>query len=216
MSTTFEVYPRVKELPTFAAIIDRSTKELHGFLDSIGIQVRPRIHVRLQGCADHAHLPLSLNDPARWNKEAYAWFMVGDVPGGTDAYYDNDADKIRQYWEGEFENPNCRKLESLIRACVRTGHRWWFRRSAGQPGIINVVYGLMAGSLAALTDGIVYSMDSAWDWERLPALPADFLSWYFRPDQALEEKFRNWSKRCLDQLGEELGVSACKNHGVSR
>jgi hypothetical protein len=25
MSTTFEVYPRVKALPTFAAIIDRST-----------------------------------------------------------------------------------------------------------------------------------------------------------------------------------------------
>jgi hypothetical protein len=37
MSTTFEVYPRTKALPSFSAIVDRSTEELHRFLDSVGI-----------------------------------------------------------------------------------------------------------------------------------------------------------------------------------
>lgn len=205
MSTTFEVYPRARGLPTFSAICDRSTAELHRFLDSIGIRSRPRIHVKLQACTDNAQVPFSLDDPACWNKETYAWFMVGDVPGGTDAYYDDNADEIREYWEGELDNPNCKRREVLIRECVETGHRWWFRRSAGQPGIINLAYGLMAGSLAAITDGFVYSMDSAWDWERMPALPEEFLGWYFRPEQALKEDFRSWSKRCLEQLAEELG-----------
>ncbi len=204
MSTTFEVYPRDKELPSFSALIDRSTMELHRFLDSIGIRSRPCIHVRLQACADHAQVPFSPDDPARWNEDTYAWFMVGEVPGGSDAYFDDDADEIRHYWDGELENPKCKKRESLIRECVLTGHRWWFRRSAGQPAIINLAYGLMAGSLAAITDGFVYSVDSAWDWERMPALPAEFLSWYFRPEQALKENFCNWSKQCLDHLAEEL------------
>jgi hypothetical protein len=62
----------------------------------------------------------------------------------------------------------------------------------------------MAGSLAAITDGFVYSMDSAWDSEQLPALPAGFLSWYFRPEKALKEDFRSWSKRCLAHVAEEL------------
>src|SRR5947209_8651687 len=78
MSTTFEVYPRTKALPTFGAIIDRSTMELHRFLESIGLRSRPRIHLRLQACKDHAHLPFSLDDPAKWDEERYAWFMVGD------------------------------------------------------------------------------------------------------------------------------------------
>jgi hypothetical protein len=204
MSTTFNVYPRAKDLPSFAMIVERATKELHRFLESVGIRARPDIHVRLQRCEDHVHLPFSLHDPARWDRDTYAWFMVGDVPGGTDAYFDDDADEIRRRWDGEFDDPKCKRIEPLIRECVRTGRRWWFRRSAGQPAAINLAYGLIAGSLAAITDGFVYSDDSAWDWERMPARPAEFLSWYFRPEQALEEKYREWSRRCLDYLPEEL------------
>ena len=205
MSTTFEVYPRTRAVPTFGAIIDRSTAELHRFLDSIGIRSRPRIHLRLQARKEHAHLRFSLDDPAKWGEETYAWFMVGSVPGGTDAYFDDDANKIRQYWEGELAHSSCKRLESVIRECVATGHRWWFRRSAGQPAVISLAYGLIAGSLAAITNGLVYSMDSAWDHEQLPALPQQFLSWYFRPERTEKAAFRTWSSRCLSDLRQELG-----------
>lgn len=204
MSTTFDVYPREFALPSFAAILDRATQELWCFLESIDIRQRPRIDVRLQRSEDHSAVPFLLNDPARWNSDAYAWFTVGDVPGGSDAYYDDDVDEIKAQWDGEFDDPKCKRIEPLIRECVRTGHRWGFRRSAGQPAIINLTYGLLAGSLAAITGGFVYSNDSAWDWERMPASPAEFLTWYFRPELALEEDFREWSKRCLESLPKEL------------
>jgi hypothetical protein len=204
MSTTFHVYPRTRELPTFAALIERSSKELHSFLDSVGINERPPIHLRLQRREGDSHVPFSLDEPAQWSKDLYGWFMVGNVPGGADAYFDNDANQIKELWDGEFDDPKCKRLESLIRECVAVGHRWWFRRSAGQPAIINLAYGLIAGSLAAITDGFVYSSDSAWDWERMPARPQELLSWYFRPEQSKEEQFREWSRRCLDVLGSEL------------
>ncbi len=205
MSVTFEVYPRSREIPTFGALIESSTKELHRFLASIGIRARPHIHVKLQACKDNAQLPFSLDDHTRWGKDTYAWFMVGDAPGGTDAYFDNDADAIREFWERELGDSHCKKLGSAIRDCVSVGHRWWFRRSIGQPAVINLAYGLLAGSLASMTNGIVHTTDSAWDWQRMPAFPAEFLSLYFRPKFATEENFRSWSERCLSLIAAELG-----------
>jgi len=204
MGTTFDVYPRTKHLPSFATIIDCSTKELHNFLESVDIGARPAIHLRLQRCDDNSQVPFSLDDPARWAKDNYAWFMIGKVPGGTDAYYDDDAAEIQEIWEGAFDDPQCKRLEPLIRECISTGHRWWFRRSAGQPAIVNIAYGLMAASLASITGGFLHSEDSAWDWQRMPALPSEFLSWYFRPAKAIGNNFREWSARCLGYLPEEL------------
>jgi hypothetical protein len=204
MSTAFDVYPRTKLLPSFAAIIDRSTIELYRFLESVNIQARPIIQLRIQRCEDHSQVSFSLDDPARWDKDTYAWFTVGETPGGTDAYFDDDHAKILELWDGGFDNPRCKRLEPLIRECVATGHRWWFRRSIGQPAVVSLTYGLMAASLAAITDGFVTSDDRAWDSQRLPALPEEFLTWYFRPEKAIEENFREWSQRCLGFLAEEL------------
>jgi hypothetical protein len=147
---------------------------------------------------------LTLESPFVWPKNIYAWFTVGEVPGGTDAYFRNDAREIIKYWEGELTNPNCKEAELLIRECATTGHAWWFRRSINQPAIINLTYGLIAGSLAAITDGIVYSMDNAWDWQRMPATAGDFLTWYFRPDLTIDSNKREWAERCIGYLAEEL------------
>ena len=204
MSTTFDVYPRTTNVPSFAAIIDRSTAELHRFLGSVGIRARPLIHVRIQRCEGDSHVPFSLDAPAQWGKDTYAWFMVGDVSGGSDAYFDNDRVKIQKLWDEGFDDPRRKRLEPLIRECIGTGHRWWLRRSAGQPAVINVEYGLIAASLAAITDGFLTSDDSAWDWKRFSALPDEFLEWYFRPEKALGDNFREWSQRCLGHLAKEL------------
>lgn len=204
MSTTFDVYPRTNQLPSFAAVIDRSTVELYRFLESVGVRARPSIRLRIHRCDDDSPVPFSLDAPARWGKDTYAWFTVGEVPGGTDAYFDDDRAGIVKCWDEGLEEPQAKRLESLIRECLASGHRWWFRRSAGQPAVINVAYGLMAASLAALTGGFVTSEDGAWDWQRLPALPDEFLTWYFRPENAIEENFRKWSQQCLGFLAQEL------------
>jgi hypothetical protein len=46
MSTTFAVYSRSRDFPTFQELLDRSTNELHGFLASVGISARPQVHLQ--------------------------------------------------------------------------------------------------------------------------------------------------------------------------
>lgn len=106
----------------------------------------------------------------------------------------------------ELTEPRFKVREVLIRKCLAVGHYWHFRRSIGQPAIINIAYGLIAGCLAELTDGFVFSDDSAWDWERMPALPSELFSWYFVPGMAINEDFRDWSSRCIESLREEMAA----------
>jgi|SRR5262245_39087394 len=94
--------------------------------------------------------------------------------------------------------------KTLINECLANGHHWSFRRSAGQPAIINVAYGMIAGSLAELTEGFIYSDDSAWDYERFPATAQEFFSWYFRPDKAIKAEYAEWAARCIKWIVEEL------------
>jgi len=208
MSTTFEAFPRTRELPSFRAVLERSTRELHGFLASIDIDHRPQIHARLQRNSDRSHVAFGLDDPLRWDEDVYAWFMVGDVPGGTDAYFRGDPAAFTKMWGREFHGPRYDGLRPVIDECLAVRHSWSFRRSAGQSCTINLAYGLIAGSLAALTDGLVHSDDRAWEWERLPARPDDFLRFYFRPELALTPEMREWSKRCLGQIEGELEAAA--------
>jgi hypothetical protein len=185
VSTTFTVHPCEHCVPTFSEILDRSTQELHRFLESVDIKARPPVHLRLQRGSDNGHTPFDLRDEARWDKSVYAWFMVGDARGGTDAYYEDSRAYIQEYWDGQKEGAEYERFRTKIRKSIDVGHWWTFRRSAGQPAIINLAYGLIAASVASLTDGFVDSIDSAWDSDRLPATADDFLSYYFRPALAL-------------------------------
>ena len=204
MSTTFDVYPRTRGLPSFRQLLDSSTSELHRFLGSVAIRARPSIHMRLHRKSDNSHLEFEQSDPLRWGADTYAWFMVGEVPGGTDAYFGEGASAIREMWEDKCNGPQCEQLEPLIRECLDVGHYWSFRRSAGQPAVISLAYGLIAGSLAALTGGFLNSGDSGWESTRLPAQPQEFLGYYFRPEHTLEPSFQDWSRRCLASLAAEL------------
>jgi hypothetical protein len=205
MSTTFDVYPGTRAIPTFQQLLDRSTAELHRFLASIGIDARPLIHVRVQTEGGDEPVPIDLHVPLTWHRESYAWFQVGDIPGGTDAYFWPLDDLMISYWR-EMTESTFKGRTELVLQCLDVGHYWNFRRSMGQPAIINIAYGLIAASLAELTHGVVFSDDCAWDWERFPALPNEFLNWYFVPELALSDNFRDWSARCIASMHEELSV----------
>jgi hypothetical protein len=208
LSTTFDVYPASATIPTFEELLVRSAAHLHQYLVDHGIDMRLLIGANLilkQGCDGEGSnierrspLPWS---PLHWEEKDYAWFTVGDVPGGTDAYFllNDETDLIACH-----EAPRSNVLASHIRQCLAVGHHWSFRRSAGQSATINLTYGLLAASLAELTSGFVISTDGAWDHERMPALPEEFLTWYFKPELALEASKREWSSRCIAYLREEL------------
>jgi hypothetical protein len=80
------------------------------------------------------------------------------------------------------------------------GHYWEFRRSAGQPGIVSVGYGFLAAALQSMTHGFIASFDGAWDEQRFPATADDFLSWYFRPEKAIDPEIKVWAERTLGWL----------------
>lgn len=204
MSTTFDVYPGEEAIPSFAQLLERSTWELHRFLESVQIPGRPLIQVALKRCRDDSDLPLSVSQPFQWTDEAYVWFTVGQVVGGTDAYFEDRAEVINDQWQDALDDDRIQHHAPHIRHCLSLKRRWTFRRSISQPALINLAYGLIAGSLAVLTNGFLDSGDSAWDWQRLPALPEEFFTWYFRPELAIHRDKQEWSQRCIGFLSQEL------------
>lgn len=184
MSSTFEVYPSVADIPTFEQLLNRVNVELHRFFQSVDIAARLNIEVCIQRHADHELVPFALTDPFTWSDDCYAWFFLDGVPGGTDAY-------LREITDGKTCGMDIQEMllepargeanRALIQKCSEQDHYWSFRCSAGQPDTIRLVRGLIAGSLGELTSGLIYSVDGAWDWELMPATPDEFLSYYFVP-----------------------------------
>lgn len=205
MSTTFEVFPTTDNIPSFRQLLDVATVHLSDFLRSYGITQPVPLAVTLRRAEpDHPVVPVDTGGPAWWPEECYAWFHVPGLPGGTDAY----ACPMEDVGRGEIGDIAARNLPEFIdipAEVMRVGRYWTFRRSAGQPPIINIAYGILAGSLAELTGGIVYSSDGAWDSKRLPARPEVLLSTYFRPELNRDWVNYDWAKECISRLPQELG-----------
>jgi hypothetical protein len=208
MSMTFDVFPSSSTVPSFRQILELSTARLREFLHGRGFSINPAIEVILHTESPDATLPTNLDSPALWDEHHYAWFSVPPVPGGTDAYVlsveglRNQLDEIFEGEEDEMEEP-LSSLRSDVLSRPEVRYYWSFRRSAGQPAIINLVYGLIAASVAELTDGIIFNDDGAWDYERFPAKPSEFFEWYFRPEQAIDPALREWSARCIKAIPDE-------------
>jgi len=206
MATTFDVYPRLAEIPPFRDILDLSTHRLCERLKELEIDSVPAIQVNLHSTNPDTVRAVDVRTPARWGDSEYAWFFVDAMPGGTDAYFRSVGQSDREVWADENldEHLLLQERAALIRACLDNGYYWYFRRSAGQPAIINLAYGLIAASVAELTNGFIYSDDGAWDLERFPAIPEEFYTWYFRPEMALDPDSKEWAERNINHLPEGL------------
>lgn len=181
MSTTFEVYPGRKDIPSFSELLCNTEKEVNCYLKSININKDIKLNVEIQSIKEHSKQTIQLTDRVVWDDSMYAWFYVCGIPGGTDAYLyqHNDLD-IKFLREELADNDNFKKFQLIFEGNIKLGYKWSFRRSAGQPAIITLCYGFLAATLAKLTGGIVYTDDGAWDYNQFPADPNDFIQWYFR------------------------------------
>lgn len=203
MSTTFDVFPHKAKLPRFGELIDLTMPRIRQYLGRHGISACPSLCFDVRD-NNHTSQGYTQTSPLRWNEEHYAWFYFEGLSGGTDAYWVPINDLMLECWMHEkSERERSKQMAAYIDECLSIGHRWYFRRSAGQPALINLAYGYLAASLAELTDGFMFSDDSAWDYERFPCRPSDFLEFYFEPEKAVEFKYREWSERCLRWMREE-------------
>jgi hypothetical protein len=201
LSTAFDVFPRSDRIPAFTELLSCASGHLSSFLREVHVTASPRVSVQLHQMKPDRVLPADLSSPAKWNMDQYAWFIVPPVTGGTDAYFQ----RAESYWSEEDVAINPRRAE-VADSCRRYGYRWSFRRSASQPATVNLAYGLIAASLAELTDGLIDSRDGAWDTARLPATAEEFFTWYMRPELALEPNHAHWAARCIAGLRTDFGM----------
>lgn len=213
MSTTFQIIPTETTFITFGQVITASERNINAFLHSIGIDASIQLQINLHDNQEKYVQEIPSSALFTWAENEYAWFTVNGIAGGTDAYCSplNDplmASENPWWWLDEIKlsNRSIPDLDEKLEKAKAFNRVWSFRRSAGQPGIIALGYGLMAAAVAELTQGIIWSEDNAWDYDRFPAEYADFLTWYFRPEKALSPEHAHWARGCLARIPGELGA----------
>ncbi|WP_027483496.1 hypothetical protein [Deinococcus pimensis] len=209
MATTFEVYPGSAVAPSFEAVRALGEEKLHAFLHDHDLPARPRVTVERY----RSRISVSGDEPVEFDVHApflvphdeYAWFTVQGESGGTDASTHKVLMLTKQDSDLGLPFPAEHLLDGRVLDAARTvGSCWSFRRSAGQPALVNLLYGTLASALAELTLGVVYSDDGAWDHQAFPARPEDFDRVYLCADAALTSEARAWSELNLSLLREPM------------
>jgi len=205
MSTTFYVYPGKQYMPTFRDLLSFSNQRIVDHLLHLGASTNFCLDVEIRDINTHSEADFNLDDKVIWNENTYAWFYIVGIAGGTDVYYNQTTELDKEAWKDELKtNIKAQQLQDTINKSMEIGYHWSFRRSAGQSGIINLSYGLIAASLAKITDGFIYSDDGAWDYSYFPALADDFITYYFKPDFTTKSEDKEWVKNCIMSIFEEL------------
>ena len=200
MSTTFEVYTTTKDIPSFDDVLNHSNKFLLNTLSKHNIDDRYVIDVKIIKEETHEVVPFDKSSPATWAIDGeYAWFTINEHSGGCDAYvYDFGEYLHFEHWYDCFiDGKQAKVSKEKMRDCFESGFYWSFRRSSGQPAIINLSYGLIAAAFTELTNGLIYSDDCAWDYAVFPTSADRFLQSYFDPKYA-EPKYANWAEQCIN------------------
>lgn len=201
MSTTFEVYPGNEYIPLFSELLYDAEKEVNGYLRGIDVHKNIKLNAELQTIAGHIKTPVQSTSRLKWEDSFYAWFYIKGIPGGTDAYfYRHDELYIDFLSEELSHNPNFKKYGQIVNNTIKLGYHWTFRRSAGQPAMIALCYGFLAAALAKLTGGVLHTDDGAWDYEKFPADPDEFIKWYFRPEYAARQEDADFAGRCIASI----------------
>ncbi len=207
MSTAFEVYPGTSEIPSFNQVVNLSNERLKVYLSSIHVHADIAVNVELRECMTNKVLHLDLKKPFKFDDTRYAWFTVGSEMGGSDSYFRRLYELDKDVWEAELaSNMRAKAIENHIQDSLKLGYYWYFRRSVGQPSMVNLTYGIIAASLAQLTKGFIFTDDGAWEYRKFPTTAEDFFSWYFRPELSSYENDRSWSRECVSDIIQRYGA----------
>lgn len=211
MSTTIDVIPVSTLQVTFGEVLVKATERIRERLATLEIHEPIRLNVNIHKNDESVVREVDGGDFFVWGEDEYAWFSINSVPGGTDAYMEplesSDPDDKDPWWYLKYlmaNNKTVVDLEQKLEHAKLINKRIYFRRSVGQSGLVALCYGLIAASVAELTDGILWSDDGAWSVKNFPAEYNGFLQWYFVPERALTDDDRDWAARCLRGIRENL------------
>lgn len=204
MSTTFEIFPRTQAIPTFGQVLELTASEVSRRLEQQRILRDIRVYSAIRSADENSVVVPSRNARFVWPDNTYLWFGIEGVDGGTDGYFETTDDLTREVWNDYFALPQFARRKEIALECLSVGHYWSFRRSMGQLGVTNLLYGILSGCIARLTDALIISDDSAWEWAKMPYTGDEFLADYFVPDRTDDLEYRDWAERCLAGLSEVL------------
>lgn len=204
MSTTFEVHPTTVYIPSIQDIIALATKNIEQFYRFYELPQSRKLSFEFQDI-NHTVLDATEDSPLINSEESSLWFYYEELNGGTDAHFRQVDDLDIDCWNNEIlTRKQSQKRAAEIKQSLEMGHYWIFRRSAGQSAEINLAYGYLASSLAELTNGLIYSNDSAWDYECFPCSSAEFNSFYFKPEMTNAINYKEWSSQCIESIRKRV------------
>ncbi|MEL6866842.1 MAG: hypothetical protein AAFP19_20630, partial [Bacteroidota bacterium] len=209
--TSFDIIPVETTQITFRQVLEQSEVRINTFLAGIGEKRSITLQINLHENAEAYVKDVSLDAPFEWKRNEYIWLMIEGIAGGTDAYCRELKDERYQedpWWKFEdmISNSRIPQFDQMVEKAKKLNRYWSFRRSAGQPAIINLAYGLISMTVAELSGGFVWTEDGAWTYKKFPALPNDFSAWYFQPDVEEEESFSHWARGNLRLIPKELNA----------
>lgn len=193
MSTCFEIIPANRSIPNCDELIRYSVALFREFLKKEKITHRIDISVR----AVTADNKIVTNPGALvLNEKGYTAFNLNGE-GEVYVFFNELTDWDREIWNEEIqENENAQAIREKIEMGLEIGYSWSAKRTMGQPAIVSLYYGYLAIAIAALTDGIIYSDDGAWDWSRLPmegkAFETEYLDIENIQNATIKENVEGW------------------------
>jgi hypothetical protein len=206
MSTTFHIIPTIVDNDlTFKNVLTLAKQTLESQLKRLSLNLTINLSASVH---DNNEAYVNNSNPNAkfiWADNEYVWFAIDNLTGGTDAHCEKIADKLSD-WETYIEDMlhNISATPEVRQKIIDCEYEWYFRRSAGQPAIINLAYGHLAAAVAKLTQGYIYSDDGAWHDTIFPATADQFLEVYFYPDRTKDPADIDWITGCLEELKDEF------------
>lgn len=165
MSKNFEILPTNKYIPKCSEVANLSKELLKEYLLKKNININIYIDFNEY---DKKKNQFFKNDYIITNDLNYLSFEINNLSEAFVSYHEV-YEINRLAWEDEFlTNKRAKNLQNKICKNMQIGYFWNVRRTAGQTVLLNLYYIALAISIGLLTDGIIYSDDGAWEYNKLP------------------------------------------------
>lgn len=196
MSTVIEVYPSSPHLPTFKELADavqavlvehRSAPYLAKIIGEVSdVELRPHIErvMEMPGGKRWARFDEE-TETLDFRGDDYGWLSFPVIEYAFGFYFDDDVNEFQDV-------PHAAVIADYADRAAKIGtlagfpfenaahveHCWFLRMQAAQPLQTRLLAGYVTVALARLTEGFIFSDDGGIDYDRAPADPATFLTWY--------------------------------------
>ncbi len=206
MSLNFTVYPGVSEIPTYKEVFNLSSIKISEFLlKHLSIKKHLVLNGKILDIKENKLIYINLEDKFKWEEESFIQIYIEGIPDTIGAYfYERMSELEKQIWKESIKEEKYKKMAKKISNAIAIEHNWILKKQAGQQGIMVLLYGFLAASLAKLTNGFIDSDDGAWDYSLFPANPDDFFSWYLNPMFDENNKYKELSLENIESIKKLL------------